>query len=67
MYEAPHGTAHDLYLRFLRTRGEEAYFNTSALIYALANALEALAAKESNTALAEYSGKLKDALINTVA
>ena len=67
LYEAPHGTAHDLYLKYLGTDGKEAHFNSSALIYALANALETLAARENNDALLEYSGKLKEALITTVA
>ncbi len=67
LYEAPHGTAHDLYLKYLETDGKEAHFNSSALIYALANALETLAAREENEALTEYSGKLKAALIDTVA
>jgi len=67
LYEAPHGTAHDLYLKYLETDGKEAYFNSSALIYALANALETLARRESNQALEDYSGKLKSALIETVA
>ncbi len=34
LYEAPHGTAHDLYLRYVQTEGKEAHFNSSALIYA---------------------------------
>ncbi len=67
LYEAPHGTAHDLYVKYLETDGKEAHFNSSALIYALANALENLAAREDNEALADYSGKLKAALIDTVA
>lgn len=67
LYEAPHGTAHDLYLKYLETDGKEAYFNSSALIYALANGLETLAARESNEALKDYSKKLKAALIETVA
>ncbi|MFT5484975.1 MAG: isocitrate dehydrogenase, partial [Halieaceae bacterium] len=67
LYEAPHGTAHDLYVRYLETDGKEAHFNSSALIYALANALENLASRESNEALMVYSGKLKTALIQTVA
>jgi isocitrate dehydrogenase len=67
LYEAPHGTAHDLYLRYLETDGKEAHFNSSALIYALANALETLATRENNEALKAYSGKLKAALIDTVA
>jgi isocitrate dehydrogenase len=67
LYEAPHGTAHDLYLKYLETGGKEAHFNSSALIYALANALETLARRENNEALASYSGSLKLALIDTVA
>ena len=67
LYEAPHGTAHDLYLRYLATDGKEAHFNASALIYALANALETLALREGNEALGEYSSSLKQALIDTVA
>jgi isocitrate dehydrogenase len=67
LYEAPHGTAHDLYLKYLETDGDVAHFNSSALIYALANALETLAARENNEALADYSEKLKAALIDTVA
>lgn len=67
LYEAPHGTAHDLYLKYLDTDGAEAHFNSSALIFALANALEALASRENNEPLNAYSNKLKMALIDTVA
>ncbi|MFK8049954.1 MAG: isocitrate/isopropylmalate family dehydrogenase [Halioglobus sp.] len=67
LYEAPHGTAHDLYLKYLETGGKTAHFNSSALIYALANALENLSARESNEALKDYSCRLKTALIETVA
>ena len=67
LYEAPHGTAHDLYLKYLESDGKEAHFNSSALIYALANALETLAERENNEALGEYSSQLKQALIETVA
>jgi isocitrate dehydrogenase len=67
LYEAPHGTAHDLYLKYLETDGKVAIFNSSALIYALANALETLAEREDNQALIDYSNNLKDALIETVA
>ena len=67
LYEAPHGTAHDLYLRYLETEGKEANFNSSALIFAVANALETLAEREANNALADYSLRLKQALIETVA
>ncbi len=66
LYEAPHGTAHDLYLKYLETEGKEAHFNSSALIYAVANALETLAQREGNEALASYSQGLKKALIDTV-
>jgi isocitrate dehydrogenase len=67
LYEAPHGTAHDLYLRYLETDGKEANFNSSALIFAVANALEELARREDNAALSDYAAKLKRALIETVA
>jgi isocitrate dehydrogenase len=67
LYEAPHGTAHDLYLRYLETDGKEANFNSSALIFAVANALQELARRESNEPLGEYARKLKRALIETVA
>ena len=67
LYEAPHGTAHDLYLKYLESEGEQAIFNSSALIYALANALETLALRENNDPLIAYSCALKQALIETVA
>jgi isocitrate dehydrogenase len=67
LFEAPHGTAHDLYLRYLDSDGKEAHFNSSALIYAVANALEVLAQREANRELLDYAGKLKQALIETVA
>lgn len=66
LYEAPHGTAHDLYLKYLETDGKEAHFNSSALLYALANALETLAKREDNEQLQQYSDNLKHALIETV-
>ena len=66
LYEAPHGTAHDLYLKFLQSDGKEALFNSSALLYALANALENLGSREDNQALIDYSNGLKSALIDTV-
>ena len=66
LFEAPHGTAHDLYLSYLETDGKEAHFNSSALIFALANALEELAGREDNAALESYACDLKAALINTV-
>jgi isocitrate dehydrogenase len=46
--------------------GKVAIFNSSALIYALANALRTLGARENNQALIEYSKQLKKALIETV-
>ncbi|MDB2433144.1 isocitrate/isopropylmalate family dehydrogenase [Luminiphilus sp.] len=67
LFEAPHGTAHDLYVRYLETEGKEANFNSSALIFAVANALEELAGRENNAALTEYAARLKSALIETVA
>lgn len=66
LYEAPHGTAHDLYLMYQESNGETALFNSSALIYALANALEELASRENNNALTTYARALKQALIDTV-
>lgn len=66
LYEAPHGTAHDLYLKYLESDGKEALFNSSALIYALGNALETLAEREDNAALLSYASTLKSALIETV-
>ena len=67
LFEAPHGTAHDLYMRYLETDGKEAQFNSSALIFAVASALEELALRESNEALSHYATGLKTALIETVA
>ncbi len=66
LFEAPHGTAHDLYLRYLETDGREAHFNSSALIYAVGNALETIAEREENKELADYAQRLKNALIDTV-
>ena len=66
LFEAPHGTAHDLYLRYLETDGREAHFNSAALLYAVANALETLAQREANDDLEDYAGRLKEALIETV-
>jgi len=67
LFEAPHGTAHDLYLKYLESDGKEAHFNSSALIYAVASALQTLADRENNTALYDYSERLKAALLETVA
>jgi len=66
LYEAPHGTAHDLYLQYQSSDGKQAHFNSSALIYALANALETLGEREPNPMLVDYSNALKAALIDTV-
>jgi isocitrate dehydrogenase len=66
LYEAPHGTAHDLYLKYLESDGKVAIFNSSALIFALANALETLGKRSDNEALLRYSADLKAALIDTV-
>jgi isocitrate dehydrogenase len=67
LFEAPHGTAHDLYLKYLETDGKVAIFNSSALIYAVANALKTLGSREQNQPLIDYSNQLKSALIETVA
>ncbi|MBL4865705.1 MAG: 3-isopropylmalate dehydrogenase [Pseudomonadales bacterium] len=66
LYEAPHGTAHDLYLKYMETDGKEAYFNSSALLFAVANALETLGFRDDNKALISYSAALKTALVDTV-
>ncbi|MDT0501079.1 MULTISPECIES: NADP-dependent isocitrate dehydrogenase [unclassified Halomonas] len=66
LFEAPHGTAHDLYLKYLESDGKEAHFNSSALLFAVANALETLGEREANAALVEYAQRLKEALIDTV-
>jgi isocitrate dehydrogenase len=66
LFEAPHGTAHDLYMQYRETQGREAHFNPSALIYAVANALETMSEREHNEALQNYAQSLKQALINTV-
>jgi isocitrate dehydrogenase len=66
LYEAPHGTAHDLYLKWVESNGSVAIFNSSALIYAVANALQTIARRENNDALANYASNMKKALIKTV-
>jgi isocitrate dehydrogenase len=66
LYEAPHGTAHDLYLTYQESGGKVAHFNSSALIYALANALNTLAEREGNSKLVSYAQNLKQALVDTV-
>ena len=67
LYEAPHGTAHDLYLKYIESAGKEALFNSSALLFALANALHTLGEREQNQPLLSYAAELKTALIDTVA
>ncbi len=67
LYEAPHGTAHDLYLKYIESDGKEALFNSSALLFALANALQTLGEREQNQPLLSYAADLKTALIDTVA
>jgi isocitrate dehydrogenase len=66
LFEAPHGTAHDLYLLYKESDGKTAIFNSSALLFAVANALESLARQDDNKELMEYSSKLKQALVDTV-
>ncbi|MFM9270142.1 NADP-dependent isocitrate dehydrogenase [Halomonas elongata] len=66
LFEAPHGTAHDLYLKYIESDGKEAHFNSSALIYAVGNALETLAERENNAELGDYATRLKAALIDTI-
>jgi isocitrate dehydrogenase len=67
LFEAPHGTAHDLYLTYKESGGREAHFNPSALVYALGNALEALGERDANQELVAYAEALKKALKDTVA
>jgi len=66
LFEAPHGTAHDLYLKYLESDGKEALFNSSALLYALANALNTIGKRGQNSELSTYADALKLALIDTV-
>ncbi len=66
LFEAPHGTAHDLYLKYLESDGKVALFNSSALLYALANALETIGNRSANEKLCAYAAALKLALIDTV-
>lgn len=66
LFEAPHGTAHDLFIKYQQSDGKEALFNSSALLFAVANALETMGKREKNTALIEYSLQLKSALTTTV-
>ena len=66
LFEAPHGTAHDLYLKYLESDGKVALFNSSALLYALANALETIGNRSSNEKLCAYAAAVKKALIDTV-
>ena len=66
LFEAPHGTAHDLYLKYLESDGKVALFNSSALLYALANSLETIGNRAGNEKLCAYAASLKLALIDTV-
>jgi isocitrate dehydrogenase len=66
LFEAPHGTAHDLYLKYLESDGKVALFNSSALLYALANALDTIGNRAENEKLCAYAAALKLALIDTV-
>lgn len=66
LFEAPHGTAPDLYETYQKTKGKQAYFNSAALLYAFANALEVIASRELNEALGCYAADIKKALIRTV-
>lgn len=66
LFEAPHGTAPDLYKLYLKSKGEQTLFNPSALIYAFANALEVIADRDKHKGLKAYSEALKKALIATV-
>ncbi|MDB2415084.1 isocitrate/isopropylmalate family dehydrogenase [Rickettsiales bacterium] len=66
LFEAPHGTAPDLYRKYLASKGKEALFNPAALIYAVANALEVIAEREGSQELMEYSNRMKIALVKTV-
>lgn len=67
LFEAPHGTAHDLYLKYQESNGELALFNSSALLYALANALGTMAERDENSTLLEYARSIREALIKTVS
>mgnify|MGYP001095718646 CR=1 FL=1 len=66
LYEAPHGTAHDLYIKYVESKGKVALFNSSALIFAVANALTTLGVRDKNEALINYADNLKNALVETV-
>lgn len=66
LFEAPHGTAPDLYEKYIKSKGKIALFNPSALLYAFANALEVISKSDKNKDLKTYSDKIKEALIKTV-
>lgn len=66
LFEAPHGTAHDLFIKYQESNGEVALFNSSALLFAVANGLQTLGDREENPALVRYAKDLKAALIATV-
>jgi isocitrate dehydrogenase len=66
LFEAPHGTAPDLYEKYIESKGKICIFNPSALIYAVANTLQVIANKDGNAELLKFSDKMKTALIKTV-
>lgn len=67
LYEAPHGTAPDLYDLYQKSGNKTANFNSSALIASFANALLDLSEISSNKDLANFANRLHKALIKTVA
>ena len=67
LYEAPHGTAHDLYLKYLETDGKEAHLQLFRPDLRAGQCAGDTGQRENNEALSAYSGQLKEALIETVA
>jgi isocitrate dehydrogenase len=65
LYEAPHGTAPDLYKRYVESGGKEANFNPSALIYAVGEALRKRGECDRNPAVSRYGEALCKALTET--
>jgi isocitrate dehydrogenase len=66
LFEAPHGTAPDLYSKYIESKGKDVFFNPSALLYAFANALEVIAERSHKQELLGYARAIKQALIETV-
>lgn len=66
LYEAPHGTAPDLYDMYQKSAGATCIFNPAALIFALAASLKSRARLDGNAALTHYADMLEKALIDTV-